>query len=304
MFITTIAPGCATPNVPAHGAPIRVGIQDAGAEKTAFQLHEIPMERYVAGVLEKEVHGGWPLEALKAQAVATRTYALYRKEKPRDTRFDVLSDTSDQVFEKSRGHSPAIVQAVTETEGETLTYRGKVFQTFFHSCCGGMSESADQVWPGVAVPPLQGIHQDPYCSTCPPAHWEYRISREDLQRTLVENGYQANGTWEIEITGTDESGRVTEISLLPSKTRIQATKFRQLIGNTNLKSTLFEISTSNDPIVFSGRGAGHGVGLCQWGAKGMADDGRTYREILEFYYPGAEISPSASEPVIDLEGQD
>ena len=283
--------GCAT-GPSSKGPIIRVFTEKA-------RVHEVPLETYVMGVLSKEVPNDWPLETLKAQAVASRTYVLYRKEHPRDNRFDVTSDTSDQVFEKKRHYPATIKQAVRETEGETLEYEGKSFEAFFHSCCGGMSESADHVWKISDVPPLESIHpvnsihNDPYCNQAPSAHWEYSISRENLAQILHEkNNLKKSSNWSLEISGRDDQGRVVEISISMGDQKNPPTftgkDFRDLLGPTNIKSTLFEITSTEDPFVFSGRGSGHGVGLCQWGAKGMGDTGKSYREILEFYYPGAQ----------------
>ncbi len=296
---------CAGHTIPPRGEPIRVGLKDNKGEGKAT-LHEIPLERYVASVLAKEVRSDWPLEALKAQAVATRTYAVYRKQNPRNARFDVLSDTSDQVYEKANRHPSSIVQAVTETEGEVLETSGKVLEAFFHSCCGGKSESADQVWPGSHPSALLAVHEDPYCNACPPAHWEYRISRQELAALLTSGGYAVGDGWKAEVTKRDPSGRVLDLTFLAGqdKTVVPGTKFRQLVGNGNLKSTLFDLSAADgdeETIVFSGQGAGHGVGLCQWGSKGMAEAGKTYREILEFYYPGAEISGNQSKDIMNGE---
>jgi stage II sporulation protein D (peptidoglycan lytic transglycosylase) len=288
LLILLAAPACAPRQVPARGEPIRVG----QVKNEELSLRQIPLERYVAGVLEKEVHGSWPLEALKAQAVATRTYALYRKQKPRDAQFDVLSDTTDQVFESEESRSPAIVRAVTETEGEALQSGGRILQAFFHSCCGGESESAAQVWPGSYPDPLDSVHGDPYCAGCPSSQWTYRLSLKELKARLADGGFPASGATGVEVSERDDSGRAVRV-LLPSRSggpvSVPGTEFRRLLGNTNLKSTLFEVVDDGDDVVFAGRGAGHGVGLCQWGAKGMAEQGKGYREILDFYYPGAEI---------------
>ncbi len=255
------------------------------------RVHEIPLETYVMGVLSKEVPNDWPLETLKAQAVASRTYVLYRKEHPRDNRFDVAADTSDQVFEKKRHYSPSIEQAVHETEGEILEYEGKIFESFFHSCCGGVSETADHVWKTNDVSPLESLHKDPYCSNAPSAHWDYSISRENLGKILHEkNNLEKSSNWSLEVSQRDDQGRVQEISIIPGNNLVLTGKdFRDLLGPANIKSTLFEITSTEDPFVFSGKGSGHGVGLCQWGAKGMGDEGKSYREILEFYYPESQI---------------
>lgn len=279
---------CAPRQVPARGEPIRVG----QVHDEELHLREIPLERYIAGVLEKEVRKDWPIEALKAQAVAARTYALYRKTKPRDARFDVLSDTTDQVFESDENHSPAIVRAVLETEGETLQHDGRIFQAFFHGCCGGHSERADQVWPGRFPDPLLQLHEDPYCAQCPSAQWTYRISKEELRSLLQNKDIAVPKDFALHIVDRDESGRVDALALSarPHQTdTVSGTVFRQAVGNVNLKSTLFDVREEDGDFVFDGRGAGHGVGLCQWGAKGMAEQHKTYREILDFYYPGADI---------------
>lgn len=289
MLLPLLVSGaCVSARVPAKGEPIRVASKGDGE----VRMQQLPLEQYVAGVLAKEVPTDWPIEALKAQAVATRTYALFRKLNPRDKRFDVTADTSDQMFEKKARHEENVVRAVTETEGQVLTSNGKVFETFFHSCCGGMGESADQVWPGHHPEPVLSVHEDPYCGACPPSHWDYTITREGLADLLRKNDYPVDADWELEVSKQDPSGRVQEILLKIPKQKpipIPGARFRQIVGYANLKSTLFDFMATPDQVLFTGRGSGHGVGLCQWGAKGMADEGKTYREILEFYYPGAEI---------------
>ncbi len=294
--VASAAGGCASPLAPSRGEPVRVGQM----KNEELHLREIPLERYVAGVLEKEVHESWPREALKAQAVAARTYVLYRKQKPRDAQFDVLADTSDQVFESDEGHAKSVVRAVLETEGETLEHDGKIFQTFFHSCCGGKSERATRVWPGVHAEPVLQLHDDPYCSSCPPARWTFRIPRSDLESRLREAGREVPEGWRFSVSDRDESGRVLSVAVSapgpkPRGFTLTGAAFRAAVGYANVKSTLFEVIDEGDNIVFEGRGAGHGVGLCQWGAKAMAEQGKSYREILEFYYPGAEIAGLSAE---------
>ena len=145
--------GCGT-DLPSRGAPIRI----AGPGGV---VSEVPLERYLAGVLAKEVHADWPLEALKAQAVASRTYALYRKEHPRDPLFDVYSDVSDQVFAGEAKPSRRIVQAVLETEGEILNHEGTLFPAFFHSCCGGGGEAGGSGWGGGNGSPPPSLRAGP-----------------------------------------------------------------------------------------------------------------------------------------------
>ncbi len=302
LLLCSILPfslGCASGG-PSSGGPVRVAVQKN-------KIQDVPLERYIMGVLEKEMSPDWPLESLKAQAVASRTYVLYRKAHPRHEKYDVVSNTADQVYEKKGHYHRSVIEAVSATEGQVLKYDGKILEAFFHSACGGMSERADHVWPGVDSPPLLNVHEDPYCSSAPSSHWTYQLSRGDLSNLLNQNGYALKDDWQLEVDHRDDMGRVKTISLIEGtkKTSLPATTFRQLIGNSHLKSTLFEIEDSEDPVIFSGRGSGHGVGLCQWGAKGMADSGMSYRDILEFYYPGSELEgPRSEELEPPLTGED
>lgn len=289
LLVSLFSAACAA-GLPSEGVLLRVQTSGQG-------IREIQLERYLAGVLVKEIGDHWPLEALKAQAVASRTYALYRKEHPRDERFDLTDDVLDQVFEETSHPSQPIVRAVRETTGEVLKFEGQILSAFFHSCCGGISERGNLVWKDINASPLLQIRGDPFCAACPRNRWDFEISREEFESTLESNGFSLGRNGTVEVQARDESGRVLEIALPSGRKRQSLTgkRLREILGYDKIRSTLFEITDEEDRILFSGRGSGHGVGLCQWGAKGMADEGKTYREILEFYYPGAEmVSPEES----------
>lgn len=294
-----IGAACAA-GLPSEGVLLRVQTGGKGIRK-------IPLERYLAGVLVKEIGDHWPLEALKAQAVASRTYALYRKEHPRDEHFDLTDDILDQVFEETARPPQSIVQAVRETKGEVLRFDGQILSAFFHSCCGGISERGDLVWEDIHSPPLLQIRGDPFCAACPRNRWDFEISREDFESILEANGLSLGQDGIVEVQARDESGRVLEIALPSGRKRQSLTgkRLREILGYDKIRSTLFEITEEEDRLLFSGRGSGHGVGLCQWGARGMAEEGKTYREILEFYYPGAEMeqkeNEDKSEPANEME---
>jgi stage II sporulation protein D len=149
------------------------------------------------------------------------------------------------------------------------------------------------VWPGPHPEPVLELHDDPYCSACPPAHWSFRISRSEIESRLRDAGRDVPDGWTLSVPERDESGRVVSVAVTAPDRKgftLTGAAFRAAVGYTDLKSTLFEVSTEGDDVLFVGRGAGHGVGLCQWGAKAMAERGKSYREILEFYYPGAQIT--------------
>lgn len=264
------------------------------------KIISIPLEKYLLGVISKEVPADWPLEALKAQAVASRTYAMYRKEHPRDSKFDVSSTTADQVFDKKHQYPAALIQAIQETKGEILTYQGNIFEAFFHSACGGASEKASHVWAGDYPPPLESSHEDPFCSAAPHRDWTYTVSEETLENILKDKNYFLPKDWNIGIDQRDDLGRVQTLSIestaegkKKNKTVqiLNANTLREMVGYSNLHSTLFELSEDDNGIVFTGKGSGHGVGLCQWGAKGQAEEGKNYRDILNFYYPGSDLMP-------------
>ena len=250
---------------------IRVSTQES-------RVIEIPVEEYLVGVLEGELPSDWPLEAVKAQAVVSRTYALYQREKAGSAPYYVTSTTQDQVFRRSKKPSADRIQAVVETRGEVLRFEANLIPAYFHSSCGGISEKASQVWEGEFPTPLEQFHEDPYCEASPRTHWTYESTTEEIGGTL-------------QVLERDESGRIN-LLLIQSEQgdqEITGNRFREKLGYDKLRSTLFDIDTAEDRIRFEGKGSGHGVGLCQWGAKGMAEQGHSYREILEFYYPGAEL---------------
>ncbi len=286
LVLATLLGAC-SPGLPTGGIPLRVA-----SDASLSRIDDVPLERYLAGVLAREVGPRWPIEALKAQAVASRTYALYRKEHPRDERYDVVGDTSDQVYHHERhGISPAIIRAVRETAGEVLTHEGRIFPAYFHSACGGMSEESEAVWPGSSVPPVMEVHQDPWCEANPNALWTYSVTKDSL-RELFDLPSATGQPLDLTLLSRDASGRVSRVEIRSGrKVRTESgAAFRKRLGYTNLKSTLFDVTDDGESLIFTGRGSGHGVGLCQWGSRGMAEAGKSYREILGFYYPGATLT--------------
>ncbi len=257
--------------LPQGGPAIRVAVSESS-------ILEIPLEEYVVGVLEGELPGEWPLEALKAQAVVSRTYALYQREKAGAAPYDVTSTTQDQVFRRSKKPSAELIQAVVDTRGEVLRFEANLIPAYFHSSCGGIGEKASLVWEGEFPAPLEQFHEDPYCEASPRTHWNYEATTEEIGGAL-------------QVLERDEGGRIN-LLLIQSEQgdqEISGNRFREKLGYDKIRSTLFDIDAAEGRIRFEGKGSGHGVGLCQWGAKGMAEQGYGYREILEFYYPGAEL---------------
>ncbi len=268
-------------------------------------VNELPLERYVAGVVGLEMDPAWPLEALKAQAVAARTYALHRRLARRraaspaapagdGTYYDLETGVLDQMYGGADGEDPRAAEAVASTRGERLVGAdGAPILAAFHSTAGGHTESAAEVW-GRSLPYLAG-RVCPYDRDSPVFAWRWTVPVEEVERRLVAGGYPVRGLRRLEVADRTASGRARTLVAVADggPITLPAVELRRLLGYGRLRSTSFEVDRDGDVLRFDGRGAGHGVGLCQWGARGMALTGHRYRAILGFYYPGARLATSA-----------
>lgn len=282
------------------GAILPVQARETGIRvKKDGTIHTVPLERYVEGVLMGEVPADWPLEALKAQAVAVRTYTLFRKQTPRSRDYDLEATVNDQVFSSSREVPASVHEAVMQTRGELLKKEDLLVPAYFHSCCGGQTEDPAEVW-GRWTPHAAKV-VDSYCQACPYTHWEYKASKEDLQgllrRLLADKNVDLSERWSLLVRERTAAHRVKTLVLKVGGLdyEIEAQKFRRTVGYSQLRSNWYDVVEDVEDIRFVGHGFGHGVGLCQWGAKGMAGAGFDYRAILQFYYPEAVIDGSASQ---------
>jgi len=258
-------------------------------DKGMLAVNELPLEDYLVGLINCEISSLWPIEAVKAQAVIARSYAIYQKDNRKSALYHLESSVMDQVYNGADIEDSRAARAVKETSGEVLVFSQGVIQAFYHSNCGGHTESAVNVW-GADLPYLQGVDCK-YCITAPPARWELTLSLKKIETLLKGAGHQIGTLREIRAGKTNRSGRLQNLTLLTSRgeTVLSAVNFRKAVGYATLKSTNFAIRQKGDDITFSGAGNGHGVGLCQWGAKQRAGDGFNYREILNYYYPGVRL---------------
>ncbi|HWI41730.1 MAG TPA: SpoIID/LytB domain-containing protein [Verrucomicrobiae bacterium] len=264
-------------------------IEIVPAERGLLVVNELPVEDYLVGLINCEISSQWPIEAVKAQAVVARSYALFQKEARKGAPYHLESSVLDQVYDGSGVEDPRSARGVRETEGEVLAYGGRTIQAFFHSVCGGHTEAAEQVW-GTPVPYLEGVRCG-YCSDSPAIRWEQAVPLRKIEAALRAGGVQLQGLREVRAGGRNRTGRLISVVLLTSRgsQEIPAVKFRKLVGYGVIRSTDFRVRMSGDDALFSGNGYGHGVGLCQWGARSRASAGFSYREILSYYYPGATL---------------
>jgi stage II sporulation protein D len=280
--------------VAAGGAPkrlrgrVEVVVQGEGL----MVVNELPLERYLAAVVPLEMDAAWPAEALKAQAVASRTYALNRREARRraGAPFDLEASVQDQVYGGADAEDARAAAAVLGTRGEWLADEGgRPILAAFHSTAGGHTESSADVWQEgrsylVGAP-------CPFDRESPAFAWRLSVPVAEVERRLVDGGHGATGLARLAVRERTASGRARKVAAsgADGTVTLPATELRRLLGYGRLKSTAFEVRRDGDRFAFEGRGSGHGVGLCQWGARGMAGTGHDYRAILARYYPGARL---------------
>ncbi|MGH9613846.1 MAG: SpoIID/LytB domain-containing protein, partial [Bryobacteraceae bacterium] len=265
-------------------------------EKTEIDF--VPLEDYVAGVLAGEAQTMRSDEARKAMAVAARTFAVRFRGRHKAEGFDLCPSTHCQVF-----HPKAVTArdraAARATAGELLWYQGTSAVTYYSQDCGGTTEDARAVWPDLNAPYLDAHHDD-YCTRTGRLEWRAALAPNNIAQALSASGLRAPvQLHDIAISQHTSSGRVATLRLIGDGPMIPiaAGSLRlaidHVLGWNTLRSNFFEIHSLNGRIVFHGYGSGHGVGLCQRGADMMGAAGKTYRQILDYYYPGTSIGITA-----------
>jgi stage II sporulation protein D len=252
-------------------------------------INALDVEAYLYGVVPKEMSPQWPLEALKAQAVAARTYVLYQKEKGKDRDYDVISTTASQVYGGAGAESAKSNQAVDETKGMVLLYNGQLALTYFHANSGGMTEEARRVW-SADVPYLKAVRDD-YSVKAPGCSWKLSLNVDKIRAALNRKGLDVGQIDRLMPLDISPSGRVTKIKIFHGgiESVLTGNDFRLKTDPTQVKSTFFTMTNEGDEIHLEGRGSGHGVGMSQWGAYIMASEGFSFGDILKHYYYGVVI---------------
>lgn len=271
-------------------------------------VNELKIEDYVKGVMTREMpvgKGNDNYNALKAFSICIRTYAFNRMAQRRDS-FDLFPDTRDQVYGGVISETDYTNQIVDETAGQILSYDDKPAQIFYHSTCGGFTEDVQNIFNSGPIPYLISISDgnDPYCKISPRYEWSEKYPEALFINRLFAAGLLDNSDYSIKNISVEsrfESGRVNELKINLINTVGQmknislfSNNIRSVIktsdGNSILRSTMFNISLdSKKNVLIGGKGFGHGVGMCQWGAIGQSKQGISYKEILNHYYPGTKI---------------
>lgn len=256
---------------------------------TEKEVVDLKLEDYLIGTVAAEMPASFDLEALKAQAVCARTYAV--RKIITEHKYPMGADLSDDItccqayrpdteYEKmAPRYREKIIRAVKETRGEIMLYQDEPIDALYHSTCGGRTESAAEAWID-GCPYLQSVRCG-YCNNSSHFVTKHSFSSQHIARQFGQN---QNKKINIEILDRTASGRVKNLSLNHQK--IAGEKFRHILG---LPSTSFTIVRHKNEIIITCHGYGHGVGLCQYGAAGMAKASKNYQEILKSYYRGIDI---------------
>ena len=259
-------------------------------------INILGIEKYLSSVVGSEMPAKWPLEALKAQAIASRTYALKQKGNPI---YDIDSTQKNQVYNGLESRTYKTIRAVRSTRSLVLTYKNKLINALFHSSSGGMTENSQDVWKN-EYPYLSSVRD--FDRNNPKLQWKKKFSSGELQKLFPEIG----GIKKIEILNITNTGRVKNVKIFGKygSDQISGVDIRKRM---NLKSTFMRFKfikdkkyisdndNSNNPIektlIVFGQGSGHGVGMSQWGARYMASKGQKAERILKHFYKGVRIKP-------------
>lgn len=261
-----------------------------GSDMTVINVVEL--ESYLYSVVGKEMSPSWNIEALKAQAVCARSYALTHLGRFSQYGFDLCDTQNSQVYQGIKAEADSTRLAVDSTKGKAVYYGGKPVEVFYFSSGGGSTEDVSNVW-GSSFPYLKSA-ADPYekDSEATRYNWSTTISRSELSDKLAAKGLEIGELLGMEITKTSDAGRVTELVFTGTEGQYTAKleKTRTILGGDVVYSQKYTfVLDENDVFTFTGNGWGHAVGMSQWGAKAMADSGFGYEDIIKFYFAGVEV---------------
>ncbi len=283
--------------IPARSGTLRVGGRGYRGELVITErpagrllvINRVGLEPYIAGVVGNEMPLSWPLAALRAQAIAARTYALERMQARRRAAWDVSDDASSQVYRGLENETERARKVVADTLGVVLVWNDRLLPAFYHSTCGGETIPASWVFGLPDIPPLGGGPCG-FCESSRYYRWRVRLGREAVTEALAERGVRPP-LENIEVIEWGPARHVDTVRLVHGGgvSKISGKALRRALGPSKLRSTRFDVRLDGDAVVFEGAGWGHAVGMCQVGARGMAEAGYDTRAILSRYYPGARL---------------
>ncbi|MEO0539547.1 MAG: SpoIID/LytB domain-containing protein [Cyanobacteria bacterium P01_A01_bin.105] len=248
-------------------------------------VNHVDIEEYLYSVVGSEMPASWPQAALQSQAVAARSYAMYHRGRARNRAFDMGGTTTWQVYRGLSGEAASTRAAVEATAGQVLTYGGQIIEAVFHSSSGGHTENSEDVWSS-AVPYLKGVRD--FDENAPVYSWDATLSLSEASGQFSDIGQ----IQEIQILRHSGQNRAAEVLVVGDldETVVRGNDLRRALGLRSTKIDSITVNLAQDLLLISGRGFGHGIGLSQWGARGMAEQGSSYDQILRHYYQGTQLS--------------
>lgn len=302
VVMTLIGGGCALRKPLPPGQPPGPAGREFTEEPTISlydnktkQTKKIKLEEYVAGVVAAEMDTSWPVNALGAQAILARTFTLENIKAGRVKKLYGADISTD--IEESQAYAPEKIndnvrKAVQLTRGQVIRWQGKYVKAWFHACCGGKTASAKEglAYEKEPTPYLSTVADGCMAITTPEnKHWEVKLSGQELAQAVKQaTGQDPGQVTSVQIIKRGPSGRVE--SLKVGNVTISGPALRLAVGSEKMRSMMLEdIQNAGGTFIFKGRGFGHGVGLCQWGAKKMAAEGKQPWSIVKFYYKGVKI---------------
>lgn len=245
-------------------------------------VNNVNLEHYLYSVIGAEMSPNWPLEALKAQAVAARSYALYQRERGSNPTYDLGDTQGWQVYKGLESEATSTYAAVDATAGQVMVHNGKIIEAFFHSSSGGHTENVEEVWTE-ARPYLRGVPD--YDRGAPVYEWSTSVSVSQLSNLISGVGNIVS----MQPEKTTKTGRIITMKVIgdSGQRAIDGEQIQRLLG---LKSTRFSIQKANGVFQVYGKGFGHGVGMSQWGAHNLALSGANYQQMLYHYYQNASLA--------------
>lgn len=259
-------------------------------KKKAYCMNQLDIESYIGSVLRSESWPGWPIEVNKAFAIACRSYLVSkiavatRKGLPYHIKNTNIHQTYNGVHT-----SPELLKAVQETKGLILAHNKKPIEAMFDSCCGGVIPADIAGVDFDKAPYLARRELCDHCKPCKIYHWQAEYTLIDVAHRMRKAGINVHKVDSMEVTKYDKAGLVQEVIVKDGKKKYKLNGKQCYALFDKVNSFCFTIATNKTSILLKGRGYGHHLGICQWGARRMLDQGATYRDILCFYYPGAEF---------------
>lgn len=249
-------------------------------------INYVDLEDYIKGVIAKEISASSSEEALKSQAIVSRSFALANINKCKKNGYNLDDTTACQVYGGFSAETESTNKAVEDTKNMVVKYNGKIANTIFGSSSGGITADASEVWGGEKLEYMTSF-VDPYSDES----WKLELTKDEINSKLKSKGIDIGDFIGFNITELDSSGRIKKVELIAENAskEISGNNLRSYFGNTKCKSTLFTISQENDKFIFNGKGYGHGVGMSQQGAMKMAKEGLKCEDIIKFYFPNTKI---------------